>query len=103
MQVYIEIVLDFNPNFYIRPLSKLISQLDVIFDFIFKIMRLLYSKLEIDIYQFTIYHLYYKKKPGMIESIYKPFFFQPTLKLLSLNLILKGIISPNKAIIRLER
>lgn len=75
MQTYIEIALDLNPNFYIWPLSKLISQIGAIFDFIFKIMRPLYSKLEIDKYQFTIYHSYYKKKPGMTEFAYKPFFF----------------------------
>ena len=40
---YIEIALDLNPDFYIRPLSKLISQLGASFHSIIKVMRVLYD------------------------------------------------------------
>ena len=45
-------------------------------------MRLLYNKSKVDNDQFDIYHLHYKEKPGIIESIYNPFFFQLLPKLL---------------------
>ena len=60
-QAYIKIAWDFNPNFYIRPLSKTISQLSASFDFIVKVIRLLYGKLEANNHRFPIYHPHYKK------------------------------------------
>ena len=62
MQAYIEIALDLNLDFYIRPLSELISQLSALFDSIVKIMRPLYDELEADNHRFAIYHPHYKKK-----------------------------------------
>ena len=46
-------------------------------------MKLLYIEPEIDKHWFAIYHLHYKKKPGIIESAYNPRLLQPLLKLLS--------------------
>ena len=60
-QAYVEIASDLNPNFYIRPLSKPISQLSASFDFIVKVMRLLYGKPEADNHRFAIYHPHYKE------------------------------------------
>ena len=67
-QAYVEIASDLNPDFYIRPLSKLISQLSTLFDSIVKVMKLLYGKPEADNHRFAIYHPHYKEKPGMTES-----------------------------------
>lgn len=61
-QVYIEIVSDLNPDFYIRLLSKLISQLNASFDSIIKVIRLMYGEPKADNHQFAIYHSYYKDK-----------------------------------------
>ncbi len=66
-QAYVEITLDLNSDFYIRPLSKLISQLNTSFDFIVKVMRPLYGEPETDNHQFDIYHPHYKKKSEMTE------------------------------------
>ena len=68
MQVHVEIASDLNPDFYIRPLSKLISQLSASSDSIVKVMRPLYGEPEADNHRFVIYHPHYKEKPGMTES-----------------------------------
>ena len=101
MPTYIEIASDLNPDFYIRSLSKLILQLSGSFDFIVKVMKLLYGKPKANNYHFAIYHPYCKEKPG-IESIDNSFLFQPPPKLLSPNLVLQRIIIINKGTIRLE-
>ena len=49
-RAYIDIALDLNPDFYIWPLSKLISQLSALFDSIIKFMRPLYGEPEEDNY-----------------------------------------------------
>ena len=69
-RAYIDIASDLNLDFYIQPLSKLILQLCASFDSIVKVIRSLYSKPEADYHWFAIYHLHYKEKPKMTESIY---------------------------------
>ena len=71
-RAYIEISSDLNPDFYIRPLSKLISQLSASFDSIIKVMRLLYGEPKADNHRFAVYHLHYKEKPGITESTHNP-------------------------------
>lgn len=70
MQEYIEIASDLYLNFYIWLFSKLISQLNAAFKFIINVIRLIYFKLKVDNYQFTIDHPYYKEKHKIIESFY---------------------------------
>ena len=70
IKVYIEIILYFNPNFYIWPFFKLLSQLSISFNFIVKVIKPLYSKSEAYNYQFAIYYLYYKEKPKITKFIY---------------------------------
>ena len=79
-QAYIEIASDLNLNFYIQPLSKLISQPSASSNSIAKVMRPLYGKPEADNHRFGIYHPHYKEKPGMTESAHNPFLCQPPLK-----------------------
>lgn len=67
MQIYIKIAINFNLDFYIWLLFKLILKLSTLFDSIIKVMRLLYSKLEADNNLFAIYHLFYKEKPEIIK------------------------------------
>ena len=69
-RAYIEIASDLIPDFDIRPLSELISQLSASFDSIVKVMRPLYGEPEADNHRFTIYHPHYKEKPGMTKSAY---------------------------------
>lgn len=54
--VYIKIVLDFNPDFYIQPFFELILHLKVSFDFIVKVIKLLYDEPKAKNHWFTIYH-----------------------------------------------
>lgn len=70
IQAYIEIALDLNPDFYIRPFSELILQLSAIFNSIIKAMRPLYGKPKANKHQFAIYYPHYKEKPRIIESEY---------------------------------
>ena len=79
-KAYVEIASDFYPNFYIQPLSKLISQLNTLSNSIAKVMRPLYGKPEADNHRFAIYYLHYKEKPGMTESAHNPFLCRPPLK-----------------------
>lgn len=67
-KAYIEITLNLNSNLYIWALCKLILQPKALFDSIFKVITLLYGKLEIDNHRFIIYYIYYKKKPKITES-----------------------------------
>ena len=46
-------------------------------------MRPLYGEPEVDNHRFAIYHLHYKEKPGMTESVHDSFLLQPSPKLLS--------------------
>lgn len=91
-QIYVEITLELNLNFFIQLLFKLISQLNIFFDSMIKIIRLLYSESEIDNHWFIIYYLHYKKKLKITEFAYNFFLFWLLLKLLLLNLALKSII-----------
>lgn len=61
IQTYIKIASNFNPDFYIRLFSNLISQMSVLLNSIIKVMRLLYSKQKVEKYRFTIYQPHYKK------------------------------------------
>lgn len=70
MQTYFKIASDFNLDFYIQPLSILISQLSALFDSIIIVMRLLYSESEADSQWFVIYYLHYKKNPEMTKFIH---------------------------------
>ena len=119
-QAYIEIVLDLNLDFYIRPLSELISKLSASFDSIVKVMRPLYGEPEADNHRFAIYHPHYKENSGMTESAHDPFLLRPPPEIdeirwicgednpadamtkASPNSALERIISTNKATIRLE-
>lgn len=69
-QTYIEIISDFNPNFYICHFFKLILQLSTLSDFIIKVIKLLYSKLKVNNYWLAIYHTYYIKILEITELIY---------------------------------
>ncbi len=82
-QAYVEIASELNLNFYIRPLSKLISQLSASFVSIIKVMRPLYGEPEADDHRFDIYHPHYKEKPWITESAYNPFLLWLSPKLLS--------------------
>ena len=83
IQAYIKIASDLNLDFYIQLLFKLISQLSASFNSIVKVMRPLYNKPKTNNHRFTIYYLYYKEKPGMIEFTHNSFLFRPPPKLLS--------------------
>lgn len=61
-QAYVEIVLDLNWNFYIRPPCEPISLLDNLCDSIVKVIKLLHDMPEASTNRFTIYHPYYKEK-----------------------------------------
>ena len=75
-QRYIEIGIDLNLNFYIWLLSELISQLNALFKYIFKVLRLMYCKLKVFNHRFTIYYHTRKKNtrwqsPHMARKIDK--------------------------------
>lgn len=69
-QLYVEIALDINQNFYIWPSYKQII--------------LLPNILANCIVNFAIYYPQYKKKLGMIKSTYILFLFRPSSKLITL-------------------
>ncbi len=70
MQAYVEIASDFNPDFCIRLLLEVISQLSALFKSIVRAIRPIYCEPKADNYRFTIYHPHYKEKHGMTESLY---------------------------------
>ena len=67
MQAYIEVALNLNLDFYIRPFSNLILQLNASFDSIVRAKKPLYSEPEVNSHWFAIYHPYYKKKPKITK------------------------------------
>ena len=83
-RAYIQLTSDFNWDFYIRLPPEQISLLDILSDYIVKVIKLLHNVSEASINRFAIYYLYYKEKSGMIESVYNPFLFWSLPKLLSL-------------------
>lgn len=53
---YIKLISDLNRDFSIRPLSKQISLLGILLDYIIKIIKLLYDVSKTSINYFAIYH-----------------------------------------------
>lgn len=78
MQAYIQSTSNFNPKFYIQLLLKLISVLGASFDHVIKDMKPLYGILKAGNYWFATYHIHYKEKLGIKESIYNLCHFYKT-------------------------
>lgn len=49
--------------------------LDALFDYIIKVIKLVNNIWKVSNLMFTTYYLYYKKKLGIIRSVYDLFFF----------------------------
>ena len=69
-QAYIQLIIKLNCDFFILAFIKLIIQLGIIKDSIFKIVKLLYSISKADNYWFKIYYIYYFNKLDISQSIY---------------------------------
>ncbi len=72
MQAYVQSILELNRDFYIWPPTELISLLNAKLDYIVKVIKPFYNILEAGNHWFVTYHMHYKEKLGMTESIYDP-------------------------------
>ena len=75
MQAYVQSILNFNQQFYIRSPPKLITSLGISNNYVVKVIKLFYNVLKVGNYLFVTYHIHHKEKFTIIESTYDPCFF----------------------------
>lgn len=70
MQEYIQLILNFNQEFYIWLLPELILLFGILSNSILKVIKFLYNISKVSNYQFATYYIYYKDKFEIKKSIY---------------------------------
>lgn len=74
-QVYVQSTLDLNWNFFIYPLSELITMIGALLEYILKIVKPFYDVSEAGNYLFATYYNYHINIFIMFESTYNPYLF----------------------------
>lgn len=71
---------------------NLISLLSILYKYIIKIKKLLYSILEASNYYFGTYYLHYKEKLEIIKNIYNPYLFNRSNQLWIIKIQINDIL-----------